>query len=44
MISAGLRWNRGNVWMINEVRTEMKSATYIWFDDKQPIYCEGSEK
>ena len=44
MISAGLRWNWVKVWMIKEVRTEMKSATYARFDDKQLIHGEGRNK
>jgi hypothetical protein len=44
VISAGLCWNWVKVWVIKVVRTEMKSATYARFDDKQLIYREGSKK
>ena len=44
MISAGLRLNWVKVWMIKEVRTEMKSATWNRFDGKQLIYRESSKK
>ena len=40
VISAGLRLN----WVVQGKRrlgTEMKSATYVRFDDEQPIYGEG---
>jgi hypothetical protein len=44
VISAGLRLNWGKVWMMKEVRTEMKSATYVRFHDERLIYREGSKE
>ena len=44
MISAGLGFNWEDVVAIKEVRMEMKSVTCARFDDKQPIYREGSKK
>ena len=44
MISARLHWNWVNVWRIKEVKMDMKSATYVRFDDKQLIHREGSKK